>query len=172
MKSIKEYVENMLEKSNAFHLYEEHIEIKREGLIDRLLNLDEYINVDIYSDDKKYSLCSRFTSEKIAKAAIKKIISLKETILNEWWNYSSIGDRISLRIYFTNQIGEAYVKGTSFKTEPYPMYGVYLMLQKDAMLDWKIVTAYPIPNMEISKKIEKDKEAFKTKKHKNAFNKN
>ena len=46
------------------------------------------------------------------------------------------------------------------------MYGVYLMLQKDAMLDWKIVTAYPIPNMEISNKIEKDKESFKHKKYK------
>lgn len=166
MKSIKEYIEVMLEKANASHLYEEHIEIERDGLIDRLLNLDEYINVDIYSDDKKYSLCSRFTSEKIAKAAIKKIISLKENILNEWWDYSSIGDRISFRVYFTNQIGEAYVKGTNFKAEPYSMYGVYLMLQKDAMLDWKIVTAYPIPNTEISKKIEKDKEAFKNGKYK------
>lgn len=162
-KSIIETFERngIFEKYNCPHIYEEHIEITFEQLKSRL-------KFENKGNDKNYDVCSKFNSKKIVITVIKHMLKQHETFLKEWWDYSSNGNRVTITSKFSSEIGEGYVRKTNLKKRPYPMYNCIIVLQKDNMLDWKLISAYPVPNERTWAKINMDRQEEYTKRKKHS----
>lgn len=138
------------------HTYEEHVNVTDKDLIDRLL----YGTYDIgkYMDDRR-SICTRFLSEEIAFKSIERALKIRTDEIQEWMKLGYQA-KLEIMVNFTSQIGVGYAKGTSWK-EPYPMFKVRVILKADAHFrEYSIVTAYPIPNKQISQKIAADRSAY------------
>lgn len=152
----------MIEENKSFwgncgHTYEEHVDVDNQDLKNRVM-FGTYESGRF--DGQGKSICSRFSSEKIAKIAIERAIEIRCSEIEEWMKLG-YQEEIIVTVNFSKAIGVGYAKGTNLRKDPYLMYSICVVLRADAHFrSYSIVTAYPTPNRNVGKQIAKDKKDF------------
>lgn len=152
-----------VEINECCHVLENHVNLDDQDMIDRLIRGDMDNNFQYFGDRR--DLATKFLSKEIAENAIYETIVKNDDSIKRWLEFRT-EKRIIVSRDFKTQIGYGYAKNTPFSNK-YAMYNCIVVLKLGYNGDlFEIVTAYPAPNYDMSKKIAEDRAHFRNNRKK------